>query len=155
MVETAAGTLKRVVAIRLTPGEDLLGGITEACERYGIKNGVILSGIGSLQKARFFDPAVLPETKFGYGYSDPIEVEGPIELIAVSGQICAGEKGEVLLHVHCCYADEHGTAYAGHLIEGNKILMTADLTIGEFEGIYMDRRYEEDYGVYLVHPTQI
>ena len=154
MIEHAVGSLKRTVAFRLSPGEDLLGGIQAVCEHYGIKSGVLLSGIGSLRSARFFTPVVLPGTKAGYGYSTPVEEAGPIELISVSGIIGEGENGAPLLHVHCCFADGTGRTFSGHLIEGNEVLMTADLVIGELYGIFMDRRYDPELDVYLVHPTQ-
>lgn len=154
MSETAVGGVRRVVAVRLEPGEDLLGGIQEACERHGIKHGAVVSGIGSLRKANFCTPVELPETKFGYGYSEPTTMEGPIELIAVSGVIGEGEKGETLLHIHCCFGDRVGNSYAGHLIEGNPILATADLVIEEFSGIRMERRFNQEMGLYLVHPMQ-
>ena len=154
MTELACGSFGRAVAVRLSPGEDLLGGIQSACEKFGIHNGVIVSGIGSLRNARFFDPVELPGTKAGYGYSDPIEKSGPIEIISVSGSVCTGDDGGVLLHVHCCFADRDGTACAGHLIEGCKVLLTADLVIGELEGMVLERRMDPDLGVCLIHPRQ-
>ena len=155
MIDSASGRLSRVVAMRLAPGDDLFLGIEETCRKYGIKNGVILSGIGSLRNAKFFDPVELPETKSGYGYSEAIEEEGPIELISASGAICTGPDGDVLLHVHCCFADSSGRAFAGHLIEGNTVLLTADVTIAEYEGILMDRRFDEELGVPIVRPRQL
>ncbi len=47
-MEMAEGRLGRVIALRLKPGTDVLLGLTEACKRAGINNGVILSTIGSL-----------------------------------------------------------------------------------------------------------
>lgn len=154
MIEQACGTFNRAVAVRLSPGEDLLGGIQSACEHFGIHNGAIVSGIGSLRNARFFDPVELPDTKAGYGYSTPIEKDGPIEIISVSGSVCTGDDGGVLLHVHVCYADGQGNIFAGHLIEGNKVLLTADLVIAELEGVVLERRMDPDLGVCLIHPRQ-
>lgn len=154
MIDSAWGTLDRVAAFRLSPGEDLLLGIRSVCEKYDIRHGVILSGIGSLQGARFCDPAAQAGTKAGYGYGAPVALSGPVELISASGCVCEGEDGGVLLHVHCCFADEHGRAFAGHLIEGNAVLLTADLVVGSFSGISMDRRLDPDLGVFIVRPHQ-
>lgn len=154
MLESAVGKLKRVVAIRLAPGDDLLKGMEEACVKYGIKNGVIMSGIGSLRSALFFTPVELPETKAGFGYSTPIEMEGPIELISVSGAVCEGLQGEPSLHIHCTFGDSVGNVKAGHLIEGNIVLLTADLCIGEYEDIRVVRSMDEDLGVPIAHPIQ-
>lgn len=152
MVESAEGRLGRLIAVRLSPGEDLILGIEEACNRHNIRHGVIISGIGSLRSAIFCDPAELEPGKFGYG--EPIVHEGPIELISTSGSIGEGSSGEVLLHVHCNFSDGTGDSFAGHLVEGNIVLITADLVIAEFDGIYMDRYLDEELGVYLMHPTE-
>ena len=154
MLESAVGKLKRTVAIRLAPGDDLLKGMEEACLKYGIKNGVILSGIGSLRSALFFTPVELPETKAGFGYSTPIDMPGPIELISVSGAVCEGLEGEPSLHVHCTFGDSVGNVKAGHLIEGNIVLLTADICIGEYEDIRVVRSMDEDLGVPIAHPMQ-
>lgn len=155
MIASAEGKLNKVVALRLAPGDDLLHGIEQACEKHGIKNGVILSGIGSLRNARFFDPVELPDTKSGYGYSDPIEKDGPVEIISVSGVICHGSDGEVQIHAHCCFADKTGESFAGHLIEGNTVLLTADIAVAEFDGILMNRGFDEELGVPIVRPRQL
>ena len=154
MFELASGKLIRPVAFRLHRGEDLLLGIQKVCEEKNIKNGCILTGIGSLNGARFFDPVELPHKKAGYGYSDPIILEGPIELVSASGLICHNND-DILLHVHCAFSDKNGTAYGGHLIEGNKVLLTVDMVIAEFEGINMGREMDPDLEVPIFHPTEI
>ena len=53
MIEMASGKIIRTVAFRMQPGEDLLLGIQKVCEEKNIKNGCILTGIGSLNGARF------------------------------------------------------------------------------------------------------
>ena len=155
MLESAVGKLSRVVAIRLAPVDDLLRGMEDACIKYGIKNGVILSGIGSLRSALFFTPVELPETKAGFGYSTPIDMAGPIELISVSGAVCEGLEGEPSLHVHCTFGDSQGYVRAGHLIEGNIVLLTADICIGEYEDIRVARSMDEELGVPIAHPIQL
>jgi predicted DNA-binding protein with PD1-like motif len=151
-MQTAEGTIKRIVAVRLAPGEDLLAGLTEACKRHKLDNGLILTGIGSLRIARFFDPLPLPHKKAGYGYGEPIVLQGPIELISTSGMICQGENGGTLFHVHCAFADQNGGSWGGHLIEGNKVLMTADFVLGEIEEMKMGRRFDEELDVFIFNP---
>ena len=154
-MQSAEGNISRVVAFRLSPGEDVLEGLQQACEKHHINNGVILSGIGSLDGARFFDPVPLPNKKAGYGYSDPIELFGPIELVTAAGMICHNEKGELLFHVHVGLSDGNGRGYGGHLIAGNKVLLTVDMVLGEVSGLTMGRKYDEDLEVYLFHPHTV
>ena len=59
-MEMAEGRLGRVIALRLKPGTDVLLGLTEACKRAGINNGVILSAIGSLDGVSYCNPVELP-----------------------------------------------------------------------------------------------
>lgn len=149
---SASGKIGRVVAFRLTPGEDLLEGLAEACEKHNLNNGLILTGIGSLRAARFFNPVPLKDRKIGYGYGDPIVLHGPIELVGASGMICKGDKGEILFHVHCNFSDQNGGGWGGHLIEGNRVLITADFVIGEVEGLNMGRRFDEDVELMIFNP---
>ncbi len=152
--QVAEGNIKRVFAFRLTPGMDVVEGIVSLCEKNGIKNGIILSALGSLDGARFYDPVELPDKKAKYGYSDPIILEGPIELLSLSGMICHGENDEILTHFHFSLSDQNGRGYGGHVIEGNKVLITVDVVLSELEGINMGRKYDENLELEIFDPSQ-
>ena len=154
-IEMAQGSLKRVVALRLKPGTDVLLGLEEACKRAGISNGVILSGLGSLDGVRFCNPIYIPEKKAKYGYGEPTYLDEVIELTGLSGIICHDDEGVTNLHVHVTLSDKDGKAYGGHLVEGTRVLMTADIVLGEIEGVSMLREYDGDMDVYLLHPQQL
>ncbi len=152
-MEMAQGTIKRVIALRLKPETDLLLGLTEACRRAGINNGVILSAIGSLKDVQFCDVVEIP-TAAGYGYGEVLHLTGPIELTNASGIICHDDEGVTNLHVHLTLTDRHGNAHGGHLVEGTQVLLTTDVIIGEIEGIIMGRKFDEKYQVPLFAPRQ-
>ncbi len=153
--EIAEGGLKRVIAVRLHPGDDVLLSLEQLCREKNLKNGLILSAIGSLDGAAFYNPVELPHKKAGYGYSEPVTLKGPIELTNASGMICHDTEGNVLLHVHISLSDRYGNAHGGHLIEGNKVLLTVDMILGEVEGIDMGRGYDEALEVPLFAPKQL
>ncbi len=150
--QVAEGTIGRVLAIRLKPGTDIVDGIVSICKQKGIKNGIILSAIGSLDGARFFDPVAIPEKKAGYGYSEPIVLEGPIELISLNGMICNNSNG-ILTHFHFSLSDEDGNAYGGHVIVGNRVLITVDIVIAELDGINMGRSYDPELELEIFDPS--
>ena len=152
-MEMAEGRLGRVIALRLKPGTDVLLGLTEACKRAGINNGVILSAIGSLDSPHFCDVVELP-TKAGYGYGEVLHLTGPIELTNASGIICHDDEGNTNLHVHMTLTDRHGNAHGGHLVEGTKVLLTVDVIIAEIEGVVMGRKFDEELEVPLFAPRQ-
>lgn len=154
IMEMAQGRLGRVIALRLRPGTDVLLGLQEACNRSGIKNGVILSGLGSLNGVRYCNVVELPDKKAGYGYGEVLHLTGPIEMTGASGVICHDDIGEVNLHVHLSMSDRYGSAWGGHLMEGTKVLLTVDVVIGEIEGLVMGRKYDEELEVPLFAPRQ-
>ena len=152
-METAAGRLGRVVAIRMAPGVDLLEGLQEACEQYGIKNGAILSAIGSLNGVVFCNPVEMP-IKAGYGYGEDQRLTGPIELTSATGVICHDDEGAVNLHVHVTLTDRHGGAHGGHLRPGSRVLLNLDAVIAEIDGVEMARKLDEELGVPRLSPRQ-
>lgn len=154
IMECAQGRLGRIITVRLRPGTDVLLGLTEACKRYDINNGVILSAIGSLNGVQFCNPVELPETKAGYGYGETLHLTGPIELTSAAGIICHDDAGVTNLHVHVDLTDRHGNAHGGHLVEGTKVLLTVDAVIAEVEGVIMGRKFNEELGVPLFAPVQ-
>jgi hypothetical protein len=153
-IEMAQGNLKRVVALRLKPGTDVLLGLEEACRRAGINNGVILSAIGSLAEVKFCDPIEIAGRRAKYGYGDPLQLEGPIELTNASGIICHDDKNVTNLHIHVTLSDKDGNAYGGHLVEGTRVLLTVDVVIAEIEGIVMGRKFDTELEVPLFAPRQ-
>lgn len=154
-MQAAKGTIKNVYAVRFEPGEDVQESILKVCEQYEIRHGMILTALGSLNGASFFDPAPIPGKPGLYAYGDPIELPAPVELISLSGIICEGEGGDTQCHIHCSMADEKGTTYSGHFKEGNKVLTTVEMVIAEVSQIYMGREVEPTRGVSVFSPRQL
>jgi len=154
IMELAQGKIGRVIALRLKPGTDVLQGLTEACIRSNLNNGVILSAIGSLDGVKFCNPVELPDSKAGYGYGEILHLTGPIELTSAAGIICHDDEGNTNLHVHVSLSDRHGNAHGGHLVEGTKVLLTVDVILAEVEGVVMGRKFSEELGVPLFAPRQ-
>ena len=150
------GTLTRVVAVRLRPGTDVLLGLEEACKRANISNGVIFTGMGSLNGVKYCNPIELEDSPSGYGYGAPLELVGVIELTGMSGIICHDAEGNTNLHVHVDLSDRHGGGHGGHLVEGTKVLLTTDVIIAEIGGkVNMGRAFDKELGVPIFNPTQI
>jgi predicted DNA-binding protein with PD1-like motif len=152
----AKGKIKEILVLRLVRGEDLCGGITKACEKYGIKNAVIISIVGSLDGASFYDPIINSKDPSGISYADPITMEKPVEVLSAQGEICHTVDGAIALHVHATFADSAGKCYGGHLIgEDNKVLNVLNIFIGIIEGVDMGFAYEEVLGADSFCPKEI
>jgi predicted DNA-binding protein with PD1-like motif len=147
------GTGGRVIAARLRPGTDLIGGIAAVCRAHNIRQGYIGCIIGSLRKVEYMLPLTDETTPSGIRYSDPIRVGGPIELIGGQGVICQSPEGELMIHFHANFCDPDGKSLAGHFAAGgNPILVTAEMIITEISGVRMMRRPDPEVGLMMLSP---
>lgn len=110
----------RVELIRMSPGADMLEGLQKAVKDKAIRNGVILSGIGSVTDYHFH---VVSDKNLPPGEEDP-EASMPKDLIAVQGYILDND-----VHAHITLSDEN-SVIGGHLESGTKALTFFIITIG-------------------------
>jgi len=151
---SVAAMLGKLIAFRLLPGMDLLEGIRDVCEAHGIRQGSLVSGTGSLRHATFMVAAPDESTRLGAGYSEPIVVAGPVEVLGVQGVILE-EDHKVDFHVHGAFANKEGKVFGGHVVEGeNPVLVTLDGVVAELIGPKLGRRYDEEVGARVFHPAQ-
>lgn len=137
----------RVVVARLKPGSDLLLSLRRLVEKEGIRAGVILSGVGLLERARLRNCKALPEE---YPITDAnrsfVTFERPLEILALSGSVSEVE-GKPWVHAHVtlsCVEDEEISAIGGHLIEGCIVFGFAEIFLMELEDIEMNREFDEE-----------
>lgn len=114
--------IERLVQFRAKPDADLLAAIERATELEGIKAGVIVSGLGALQKAVFRNlkwfPKNYPVTPRDRLY---LEVEKPLELVSLMGWIAPKNGGGVEIHAHFSAStveNDHIVTLGGHLTQG-------------------------------------
>ncbi len=149
----ASGRFGKTVPVRLRPGTDVMEGLKQVCRQHGIAQGAILMGIGSLRQLSFQVLIPKPETALGAGYTEPMVIQGPVEILSLQGVVFQSEEGETLLHIHGTFADQHGKVYAGHVVNGaNPVLATLDGIIAEVAGVRLIRRMEPEIGMALCTP---
>ena len=153
-VTSAQGTLSKIVMARLHPGTDVIEGITEVCRQHGIRSGAITTCIGSLQRASFF--VVKPmENRLGGGYSDPIALPGPVELVSSQGTVGVDASGAFFIHLHGVLSDSSGHSHGGHLIAGTcPVLITCEVLIGGFDGMAALHRYDPEVEMKVLCPER-
>lgn len=129
MVSYLGTGLGRVIVISLQRDDLLLEMITDELEKYNIKNAIVTSAIGSLQKAVFHRVVAMgekPEDEF-------VTLERPIELASLQGVVIDGKP-----HFHMVVSDTE-KAYSGHLECGTKVLYLSEITLTEVLGISLER----------------
>jgi len=148
-ISFSEGHLSKAIMIRVVPGSDVIEGIEEACRKLGIKAGAIISCIGSLQRASVMI-AVPLNNKIGAGYSKPIKLEGPLELLSGQGTIGQEEQGEIAVHMHGVVSDKEGHLQGGHLVRGeNPVLITCEVMVARIGGIRIVRVYDPEVDMHL------
>jgi uncharacterized protein len=134
-----------IVVVRLAYGDLLLESIQEICKRQRIRDGLILTGFGSLT-----DFAVsgavgtsFPVRKF-YQRTRPRGVE----ILAMSGVIA-----NYHVHSHIVLTDRK-QAFGGHLERGCRILSLAEIALMRVTGIKLARLVDSTTGQKLLQSVR-
>lgn len=126
--------IEDVVVISIFPGEYVLETVEEVIQKEKIKNGVVLTGFGTLSEVHlhWVTTTGLPPVEHFEKY------EGPFELLSLHGVIANGEP-----HIHVVVSDVKG-AYGGHLEHGNKVLYLCEMAIGVLSDAPMKREITKE-----------
>lgn len=125
----------------LGPDELLLESIQAAIDSEGIQDGVIISGIGTLKTGVFHYI-----TGTGFPAEDRcFNVEGPLELLSLSGIIAAGEP-----HLHGMVSEKEGAAHGGHIEPGCRVAYLAEIAIQVCSEAKLTRCFDAGAGVALL-----
>jgi uncharacterized protein len=134
-----------IVVVRLAYGELLLESIQEICEQRGIRDGVILTGFGSLTDIAVSGAigASFPPRKF-YRRTRPRGVE----ILAMAGVIAN-------YHVHChLVLSDRNRAFGGHLERGCRVLSLAEIALMRVSGIKLARLVDATTGQRLLQSVR-
>jgi uncharacterized protein len=123
-VESGEARTIRILALRLKPGQDLRQQIEAFVKEKHLRAGFIITTVGSLQHAgiRLADQ------------SSATQFEGKFEIVSLVGTL--GSDG---VHLHISISDSNGKTLGGHVVEGCLIYTTAEIVIGEAQGLIFSR----------------
>jgi len=111
-------------ALRLRPHQDLRHELEKFAHGHRLRAAFVLTCVGSLRRAalRLADK---DETTI---YDDKFEILSLVGTLSPDGA-----------HLHVALADGTGRTIGGHLMDGNLIYTTAEIVIGELEGVRFSR----------------
>ncbi len=131
------GRLGRIIMGKLKIGVDLLEGIEELTKRENIRTGVILSGIGALEKGVFRNAKVIPpDYKMEDKYRLFVTIEKPLELVSLDGWMATTRNDELNIHAHflaTTIIDDKVVSLGGHLTKGTITSIKVVVIIGVIE----------------------
>jgi predicted DNA-binding protein with PD1-like motif len=130
-----------LIAIGLGPREKLLESINEAIKTNEIRDGVVISGLGTLKRCHmhYVNATSFPAENRFY------VVEEPLEIGSISGIIADYEA-----HLHMTVGCRDQLTYAGHLEEGCEVLYLAEILVMRLGDMGLERRIDPRYGVSLL-----
>ena len=134
-----------IVVVRLAYGDLLLESIQEICRQNKIRDGLILTGFGSLTDIAVSGAvgASFPPRKF-YQRTRPRGVE----ILAMSGVIAD-------YHVHChLVLSDRKQAFGGHLERGCRILSLAEIALMRVTGVKLARLVDSTTGQRLLQSVR-
>ncbi len=120
-MRTQVSTSSRFLMLRLNPEDDVLDSIRAAVRENEIRNGIIVSGVGSLNRYRVHvvNKPVLPTEDVFF------EGEGPFDILTITGAVLEGR-----VHAHITFSNTE-RALGGHLEEGCTVLTFALIVLAE------------------------
>jgi predicted DNA-binding protein with PD1-like motif len=130
-----------MVVSALAHGDDLLAAIEKAATQADIRSGVFFL-IGALEKARF--GFYSEEGRF-----EPFEIERQLDITSCMGNL-ADEDGRLVIHAHMTVSDAEGKVHGGHVLEGCRIWIRAELVIFPTEGAQLKRSYDAALGLHVL-----
>lgn len=127
-IEQGESARVKVFALRLKPGQDLRKEIENFAKQKAIKAGFIVTTVGSLEKTalRLADQ------------NESNIFDGKFEIVSLVGTISPDG-----IHLHLSVSDNTGRTIGGHLVEGCRIYTTAEIIIGEAEGLLFARETDK------------
>ncbi len=115
------GQFERVEIWRFKFGADLLAGLQKMVKESGIRNAVILAGVGSVRNYQVHQVSNRDFPSKNMFVKDPT---APADLISMNGYVIGGK-----IHAHVTLANpEH--AFGGHLEPGTNVFTFAVVTVG-------------------------
>lgn len=126
-----------LIFARLFPGEEVIEGLKQVCQKHKVKTAVVLSGLGQLGECElgFFKEK---------GNYTPQNFTKPHELLLLTGTVSLQGEGYEF-HLHATLSNEQKAVVGGHFIAGT-VSITGEIVLLKSD-INVIRRKEESTGL--------
>jgi len=143
-------TQGRRYIVKLEPGQKISESLVQFAKQEGIKNGVVVSAIGSVTNAVFRGiksgakrPITEPRMRL-------IELEGPLEMLGLEGSLIAGEGEVIDAHLHIMLGKSSGDVVGGHLFDA-EVFASCEIMFTEILVSGVERQVSKTGGVATIY----
>ena len=119
-------------ALRLLPGDDLVGALLDHCEAHRLTASAVLSCCGSLSEV----------TLRMAGAEEVVTLREELEIISMVGTICADRNH----HIHLGCSRRDGSVVGGHCKGAAPVRTTAEIVLGVMPSLVFSREFEAATG---------
>lgn len=116
--------------LKLLPGERLVDVLTRFAAKEAVGHAVIVSAVGSVRNVHLSDiksGARLPITP---ARLTPHAVEGPLELLGLTGNLVPDEAGAPMCHLHITASKSSGDVVGGNLQDA-EVFASCEIVLSE------------------------
>jgi predicted DNA-binding protein with PD1-like motif len=136
--------------IKIAPGQSLRERLVDFAHQAGVTQAVVVSAIGSVRDVRFRGIKTGSKLPITAPRIHDHEVEGPLELLGLTGNLVPDEKGEVDCHLHVIAAKSSGEVLGGHLYDAH-VFATCEIVLTEILGEGIERHLSKSGGIPTVY----
>ncbi|KAK7104793.1 bifunctional protein GlmU-like isoform X2 [Littorina saxatilis] len=122
----------RCIPVRFKPAQELRQSLLDMVKSLNLKAAFVVTCVGSVTKAtlRMADSSSI------------VTFEGPFEIVSLVGTLSGGEGG----HLHISLSDSKGKVIGGHVVGNLIVHTTAEVVVGECEGVRFEREDDKETG---------
>jgi uncharacterized protein len=139
--------------IKIPPGESLGARLMAFAREAAVKQAAIVSGIGSVKDIRFRGIKTGAKLPITVPRMHRYDVEGPLELLGLTGNLFPNDHGELDCHLHITAALSSGEVIGGHLYEAS-VFATCEIVLVEFHAEGIARHQSKSGGIPTVYIRQ-
>lgn len=136
----------RRFVIKIAPGESLQRRLVEFARAAGVRHAVLVSAVGSIQDVRFRGIKTGAKLPLTAPRVHVHEVQGPLELLGLTGNVLPDERGELDCHLHVLAGRSSGEVLGGHLLDA-RVFATCEIVLTELGAEGLQRHLSRTGGV--------
>jgi predicted DNA-binding protein with PD1-like motif len=144
----------RRFVIKIAPGESLQRRLVEFAHAAGVRTAVVVSAIGSVQDVTFRGIKTGARLPLSAPRVHLHEVQGPLELLGLTGNLLPDEHGEIDCHLHVIAGKASGEVLGGHLLDA-RVFATCEIVLTEILAEGLERHLSKTGGIptVFIDPT--
>lgn len=136
--------------LKIEPGESLRARLSSVALDAGIQHAVIISAVGSVCKAEFRGIKSGAKRPISEPRMSRHQLEGPLELLGLEGNLIADSAGAVDIHLHILLGKSSGEVVGGHLFDA-EVFAGCEIALCEMQVTGVARYVSKSSGTPVIY----